>query len=71
MTALAVLALGFVASAVAVVPGLGGLLDGNRAYLAVTSGLGLLALLMHLRCLSRRLPDRGGLPVAAECGPAI
>lgn len=43
-TGLAVLALGFVASASAVVPGFTGLVHGNRAYLAVTSLLGLAAL---------------------------
>ncbi len=39
-----ILALGFAASAVAVVPGFGQLLHGNRAYLAVTSLLGVAAL---------------------------
>lgn len=39
-----ILALGFAASAIAVVPGFGELLRGNRAYLTVTSLLGLVAL---------------------------
>ena len=42
-TGIVVLALGFVASASAVVPGFEQLLRGNRAYLAVTSLLGLVA----------------------------
>lgn len=44
VTGLAILLLGFVASASAVVPGFAQLLHGNRAYLAVTSVLGLGAL---------------------------
>lgn len=44
MTGIAVLALGFVASASAVVPGFEQLLRGNRTYLAVSTLLGLAAL---------------------------
>ena len=43
VTGVAVLALGFAASASAVVPGFGQLLHGNRAYLAITSLIGLAA----------------------------
>jgi hypothetical protein len=43
-TGLVVLVLGFVASATAVVPGFIDLLHGNKAYLALTSTLGLVAL---------------------------
>jgi hypothetical protein len=43
-TGVAVLALGFIASAVAVVPGFDQLLHGSRVYLVVTSALGLVAL---------------------------
>jgi hypothetical protein len=43
-TGLAVLALGFVASATAVVPGFDDLMHGNKVYLACTSVLGLVAL---------------------------
>lgn len=43
-TAVAVLVLGFVASAIAVVPAFDGLMHGNKEYLAVTSILGLAAL---------------------------
>jgi predicted branched-subunit amino acid permease len=44
VTGLAVLALGFVASATAVVPSFDDLLHGNKGYLACTSVLGLVAL---------------------------
>lgn len=44
ITTVAVLVLGFVASAVAVVPSFDQLLRGNKAYLAATSTLGLAAL---------------------------
>ncbi|HEY5183902.1 MAG TPA: hypothetical protein VIM19_03125 [Actinomycetes bacterium] len=44
-TGAVILALGFAASATAVVPTFGQLLHGNKAYLAVTSLLGLLALI--------------------------
>lgn len=44
ITAMVVLALGFVASAIAVVPDFDGLLHGNKGYLATTSALGLAAL---------------------------
>ena len=43
VTGVAVLALGFAASASVVVPGFGQLLHGNRAYLAMTSLIGLAA----------------------------
>ena len=43
-TGLAILVLGFIASASAVVPGFDRLIHGSRAYLAVTSALGLGAL---------------------------
>jgi hypothetical protein len=43
-TGLAVLALGFVASAIAVVPGFDQLIHGNRLYLAATAALGVAAL---------------------------
>lgn len=43
MTGVAILALGFVASASAVVPGFEELIRGNRVYLAVTSLIGLAA----------------------------
>jgi hypothetical protein len=43
-TGLAVLALGFLASASAVVPGFAGLLHGSRPYLVATALLGLVAL---------------------------
>ena len=45
VTGAVILALGFVASATAVVPTFGQLLDGNKAYLALTSMLGLVALI--------------------------
>ncbi len=45
VTGAVILALGFVASAIAVVPTFGQLLDGNRVYLAVTSLIGLVALI--------------------------
>lgn len=44
-TGLAILALGFVASAAAVVPGFDTLMRGNRVYLIATSVLGLAALI--------------------------
>ena len=44
-TGAVILALGFAASAAAVVPTFGQLLHGNKAYLAVTSVLGLVALI--------------------------
>ena len=43
-TGAVILALGFAASAIAVVPTFGQLLGGNKAYLAVTSLLGLVAM---------------------------
>ena len=43
VTGVAVLALGFAASASAVVPGFGHLLHGSKAYLAITSLIGLAA----------------------------
>ena len=44
VTGLVILVLGFIASATAVVPSFDQLIHGNRAYLAVTSLLGLAAL---------------------------
>ena len=44
VTGLVILALGFAASAVAVVPGFDVLMQGSRSYLAVTTLLGLVAL---------------------------
>ncbi len=44
VTGIAILALGFAASATAVVPGFDGLLHGSKVYLAVTSMIGLVAL---------------------------
>src|SRR5690242_16723882 len=52
-TGLVVLALGFTASAVAVVPGFERLLHGDRVYLAVTTLLGLVALAGGLTMLLR------------------
>ena len=43
VTGAVILALGFAASAVAVVPGFGRLLHGSKAYLAITAGIGLVA----------------------------
>ena len=51
VTGVAVLALGFAASASAVVPGFGQLLQGNRAYLAITSLIGLAALAAGIQML--------------------
>ena len=51
VTGVAVLALGFAASASAVVPGFGQLLHGNRAYLAITSLIGLAALAAGVQML--------------------
>jgi amino acid permease len=50
-TGAAVLALGFVASASAVVPTFGQLLHGNRPYLAVTSLLGVVAVIAGVQML--------------------
>ncbi len=50
-TGLVVLLLGFVASASAVVPGFTQLLQGNRTYLAVTSVLGVVALVAGILAL--------------------
>lgn len=44
VTALVILVLGFVASAIAVVPSFDDLLHGNKGYLVATSALGLVAL---------------------------
>jgi len=51
VTGVAVLALGFAASASAVVPGFGQLLHGSRAYLVITSLIGLAALAAGLQML--------------------
>jgi hypothetical protein len=50
-TGIVVLGLGFAASAVAVVPGFDQLIRGNRTYLAVTSLLGLVALVGGVQML--------------------
>lgn len=52
-TGLAVLALGFMASATAVVPSFGQLIHGNKPYLTVTSLLGLVALAAGVTMLWR------------------
>jgi amino acid permease len=52
VTGTAVLALGFVASASAVVPTFGQLLHGNKTYLAVTSLLGLAAVIGGVQTLA-------------------
>ena len=44
-TGIVILALGFAASATAVVPGFGQLLHGNKIYMTVTSLIGLIALI--------------------------
>ena len=51
VTGAAVLALGFAASASAVVPGFGQLLHGNTAYLAITSLIGLAAFAAGMQML--------------------
>ena len=51
-TALVVLALGFAASASAVVPHFDQLIHGNKAYLAVTSLIGLVALIAGVQALA-------------------
>lgn len=51
-TGLMILALGFLASATAVVPGFDQLMHGNKLYLAVTSLLGLVALIAGVVMLS-------------------
>ena len=50
-TGVVVLALGFVASASAVVPGFEQLIRGNKAYLAVTSLIGLVAFIAGIQML--------------------
>lgn len=50
-TGVVILALGFAASASAVVPGFEELLHGNRAYVAVTSLIGLVAFVAGLQAL--------------------
>ncbi len=50
-TGVAILALGFAASASAVVPGFGQLLHGNKAYLVITSLMGLAALAAGVQVL--------------------
>jgi hypothetical protein len=50
-TGLVILALGFAASASAVVPGFEQLLHGNRLYLAVTSSIGVVALASGVQML--------------------
>jgi hypothetical protein len=56
-----VLALGFVASASAVVPGFDGLIHGSRSYLAVSSLLGLVAFVAGIAALATG--DGSWLPV--------
>ncbi len=51
LTGVAVLALGFAASASAVVPGFGRLLHGNKVYLVITSLIGLAALAAGVQML--------------------
>jgi hypothetical protein len=51
-TGIIILALGFAASASAVVPSFDQLLHGSKAYLAVTSVIGLVALMLACRCSS-------------------
>lgn len=51
LVAIVVLALGFAASATAVVPSFERLIRGNRAYLAVSAVLGVLALVSGLRAV--------------------
>ena len=59
-TALVVLALGFAASASAVVPHFDQLIHGNKAYLAVTSLIGLVALIAGVQALARGERRRPG-----------
>jgi hypothetical protein len=50
-TGVVILALGFAASAIAVVPGFDALLHGNKIYLACTSAIGLVALFAGVQTL--------------------
>ena len=52
VTAAGILALGFVASAIAVVPAFDQLIRGNKTYLAITSVLGVLALVAGVLVLT-------------------
>jgi hypothetical protein len=61
----AVLVLGFVASALAVVPGFDQLIRGNRAYLAAMSLLGVVALVSGVVALWEESETALGLMVAA------
>lgn len=65
ITALAVLVLGFVASAVAVVPSFDRLLHGNKVYLAATSTIGLAALVAGAVALWSASSTALGLLMAA------
>ena len=51
VTAASILVLGFAASATAVVPGFDQLIHGNKAYLAITSCLGVLALIAGVQVI--------------------
>ena len=51
VTAAGILLLGFVASAIAVVPGFDELIHGNKAYLAITSLLGVVALVAGVQVI--------------------
>lgn len=64
-TGLAVLGLGFAASASAVVPGFGDLIHGNKLYLVVTSMIGLVAFGAGLQMLLNASEAALGLLVAA------
>ena len=64
-TGLVVLVLGFAASAVAVVPGFDEVVHGNKAYLATTSALGLVALAAGVRMLLVSSESALGVLIAA------
>jgi asparagine N-glycosylation enzyme membrane subunit Stt3 len=51
VTAAGILVLGFVASAIAVVPGFDNLVHGNKTYLAITSLLGVVALVAGVQVM--------------------
>lgn len=64
ITSVAILALGFVASAVAVVPGFDQLMRGNKGYLMTTSVLGLVALVAGVVTLWSTISTALGLLMA-------
>jgi hypothetical protein len=68
-TGVAVLALGFVASASAVVPTFGQLLHGNKTYLAITSLIGMAALAAGVQMLITR--SGAGLTVVMAAMAAL